>query len=134
VKASRILRLILVAERRGAYRLAYDGHGPFPSTHVREGESLRYAAARLARSLSIEIRTVDISAVAETEGIKLNDRTIDIYFHATVTNALESGEWVPAERLEESGVPHEVVAALKRANGAPYVGKVRVLETRAHRV
>lgn len=134
MKASRTLRLILVAERKGEYLVTTGSEGSFPNTHVREGESLRYAAARLARSLNIEIRAIDISVVAETEGLKLNDRTIDIYFRATVTNALESGKWVPLERLEEFGVPHEVIAALRRAYGAPYVGKVGAIEARAHQV
>lgn len=129
MKPLRNLRVAIAVEHRGLW-LTDERTLALPVGHVREGESLWYALARVARDIcGAQVRVHDIAAVAERDGRRPSDRCIDIYIRASLVGEYRAGRWRTLEELRQSGLEAEVIAALAGHAGAPYLGNVR--ESRA---
>ncbi len=123
MRTSRNLRIVLVAERHGTFRVGGAPGEPLPTAHVREGESLRYAASLLARRMGIDIRGLRILGIIEREGRRPNDRTVDLYLYTTVIAEREPTTAWASRAMLAHDVPPEILAATTTA-GAPYLGVV----------
>lgn len=125
MKPLRNLRVAIIIERNGLW-LADDVSRSLPTGHVREGESLWYALARVARdACGTQIRVHDIAAIAERDGRRVADRCIDIYVRASPIGACSKGVWQTLDDLRRSGLEADVIAALSQHAGAPYLGNVK---------
>ena len=123
MRTNRNLRVVLAIEFVRHFRVLETG--ALPLAHVREGESLHYAAGTIARSLGITIRVAGISAVLEREGARFEERTIDIYVLAHATGGmLHDGPWLLARELAQAGMTPELASALEGGRVAPYLGKI----------
>lgn len=125
MRINRNLRLLLVEEYGGELRASGTFGEILPTTHVREGESLRHAAFRLARESQIEIRSGALATIAEREWRRPNDRMIDLYFRAVVIGGnISNGNWIASSALSTIGLEPRVLRALGLPNGAPYLGNL----------
>ena len=124
MKTMRNVRVVIVAERHGHW-LTHGDTLRLPAGHLREGESLRYALARIAReACGAEIRVRDVAAIAEREGRRAADRCIEVYVRASILGAgKKSHVWAALDDIV--GVEPHLATALAHANGAPYLGNLR---------
>ncbi len=123
MRENRNLRVVLAVEYDHRFRVLETG--ALPCTHVREGESLHYAAGSIARSLGLTIRVAGISAVVERENARFGGRTIDVYVLARATDgALRDGSWRFARELAQAGMAPELAHSLEGGHVAPYLGKI----------
>lgn len=123
MRSNRNLRVVLAIESARHFRVLETG--ALPLAHVREGESLHYAAGSIARALGITIRVVGISAVVEHDGARFEDRTIDVYVLARATGGMpHDGRWLLARELAQAGMTPELASALEGGRIAPYLGKI----------
>lgn len=124
MRANRNLRIVLVVERRGEILIVDGASDLLPATHVLAGESLRAAAARLARALDLAIRVSNVVAIAERSGRLTRDRTIDVFLRTQLITEAVAGTWLGVEELERAGLDSELAAAIRSGRGAPYRGKI----------